>query len=734
MTATSIPDSTIGRSAVWSITVLPLYTSTIFLGALLVFGVQPIAARLLLPSFGGSPAVWSATSVFFQLALLAGYGYSFIVTRTLSARRQPLIHLAVLLIPLVFLPLSLAIGPSAQSSSAPALDVIRILTIGLAVPFVVASTTGPLLQRWFSFAGHPSGSDPYFLYAASNAGSLLVLLAYPFLIEPRFTLGEQSTLWGYGYVAFAVLSATCGAVVLARMRGSRAVPRTDLDVMNGDSEASVTWGRRLRWIVLGAVPAALSLATTQHISTDIAAVPLLWIAPLAIYLASFVVAFSRRNPLTSRRCAAILPIPAAAAVAIPFINPPIGVAICVSLALLFVASVMCHTLLAEDRPHTLQLTEYYLLLSVGGAIGGLFVSLIAPTVFDSVLEYPIAIGAALLLRVRPRAPLTRRRLMTLVIVVLIATVVIAVPMIIVRFEASWMAWAALATILVTVSRWRLPFAIGVALVLGGVAFGGGGIHTERTFFGVYRVTDREGEHALVNGTTVHGIQNIDPELRRTATTYYHRTGPIGQVFETRASELDRVAVIGLGIGTLATYGLPHQHFTFYEIDPAVVAIARDPNLFTYLTDTHADVDVIVGDGRLGLAADPNDYDLLVMDAFTSDAVPVHLMTSEALEIYVQRLAPGGIMAFHITNRHLELKPVLGTVARSLGLFAIAQSDAFLTADEIAERKEPSSWVLIARSNKDLEPFVADSRWTAAAFDPHARPWSDDFSDILGAVR
>lgn len=256
----------------------------------------------------------------------------------------------------------------------------------------------------------------------------------------------------------------------------------------------------------------------------------------------------------------------------------------------------------------------------------------------------------------------------------------------------------LSTILVALSRWRLLFAIGVTLVLAGVAFGGGGIHTERTFFGVYRVTDAPGEHALVHGTTMHGIQYTDPELRRAPAMYYHRAGPIGEVFAARATELDRVAVVGLGVGTLATYGLPGQQFTFYEIDPAVVAIARNPELFTYLADSPADVEVIVGDGRLGLAADRNTYDLLIMDAFSSDAVPVHLMTSEALALYVQRLAPGGVIAFHVTSRHLELEPVLGTVARSLGLMAIAQSDGPLTPDGL-EGKAETEWVLIARSSR-----------------------------------
>lgn len=707
---------------------LPLYAVTIFLGAMLVFGVQPIAARLLLPWFGGSPSVWSAVSLFFQLALLVGYAYSFLLTRALRPRRQPLVHLGVLAAPLLFIPITLTVTGADASGEAPALDVIRVLAVGLAVPFIVASTTGPLLQRWFSFTRHRSAADPYFLYAASNAGSLLVLLAYPFLIEPNLTLTQQSGLWSTAYLAFAVLSGACAVVVM--LRG----PRTEVEKYGAASDASaepIAWSRRIRWVVLGAVPAALSLATTQHISTDVAAVPLLWIAPLGLYLASFVVAFSRRNPMHSGQSASLLPIVVALAAALPFMNPPMLVTISVNLALLFVAAVMCHSLVAEDRPHTSRLTEYYLLLSIGGAVGGAFVSLVAPTLFEAVWEYPVAIIAAVLLC--PRGA-WGRSIIASVGIVLAAAVLLGAYVIAPGVLPSMLVWTAAVAILVAIAQWRLPFVIAMAVLLGGVTYGGGGVYAERTFFGVYRVTVAEDQYRLVHGTTIHGLQHTSPELRAVASTYFHRTGPVGQVFTILGPELQRVAVVGLGVGTLVTYGTAKQEFTFYEIDPAVVDIATDPTYFTYLRDADATVEIVVADGRLGLAADSAKYDLIVLDAFSSDSVPVHLLTREAIEIYRERLRDGGVMAFNITNRHLELEPVLGALARDMELYALVQHDTRISGSELREGKAASKWVIMAASPQRLAPFAKDPRWGITTVDSSARPWTDDFADIFRALK
>lgn len=714
---------------------LPLFTLTIFLGAVLVFGVQPIAARMLLPSFGGSPAVWSATSVFFQVALLLGYGYSFVVTRSLAPRRQPLVHLVALAAPLAFLPLSLPLLTGGGTD--PAFTVIGLLAVGLGVPFTIASTTGPLLQRWFSYTGHPSGRDPYFLYAASNAGSLLVLLSYPFLIEPRLDLTEQSATWSIGYALFAVLSAICAATVIRRTPAE--VPADpDADVI-ADVTAP-TWRTRGRWVVLAAVPSALSLGATAYISTDIAAVPLLWIAPLSLYLLSFILAFSTRIPITSRHAGRLLPL-AAAAVVIPsggLLDLSTPVVIALHLVFLFVAATMCHTRLAEERPAPFRLTEFYLLVAVGGAVGGIFVSIIAPAIFDRVWEYPIAIGLALLLRPAGARLLNRRGLTGAALVIAVTLAVGGLALQQGGIPAAVGPIAITSALLVSflaLAPLRPVLALAAFGILAVTVWGSGtAIHTERTFFGVYRVTMSGSDHLLVHGSTVHGLQHREPSRTRVPSAYYHRTGPIGQLFAARGDELDQVAVLGLGVGTLAAYSEPGQHFTFYEIDSAMVDIARDPALFTFLADAGGDMEVVVADGRLGLAADDRAYDLVILDAFTSDAIPVHLLTREAVAGYAERLSPDGVIAINISNRFLDLEPAVAAVARSLDMTAVVQHDADVTDEERAEGKTPSSWMIIAPESSRLDAFGAESRWETARIDEDVGPWSDAFSDILAVLR
>ncbi|MDQ3688998.1 MAG: fused MFS/spermidine synthase [Chloroflexota bacterium] len=716
---------------------LPLFTVTIFLGAVLVFGVQPIAARMLLPSFGGSPAVWSATSVFFQVALLAGYGYSFLLTRILAPRRQPLVHLLALAAPVLFLPLSLPLL-AAPAELDPAVTVLGLLAVGLGVPFTIASTTGPLLQRWFSYTSHRSGRDPYFLYAASNAGSLLVLLAYPFLIEPRLDLGAQSATWSIGYLLFAVLGAVCALTVIRQGTDAAALAGP---LEAGVSDAAPTWTARARWIVLAAVPSALSLGATAYISTDIAAVPLLWIAPLSLYLLSFIIAFSSRIRVAAGRWSGMLPW-IAAAIVIPsggLLSLPTWLTILLHLGFLLIAATMCHTLLAEQRPAPARLTEFYLLVAVGGALGGIFVSLVAPLIFDRVWEYPIAIGLALLLRSGPLRIPGRRVLIGLALILLAAIIVAGValgadPLLPEAVAAPAIA-VGLLVLLIGVSGIRLLFAA-LALAILAMSVGGTGaaIHTDRTFFGVYRVTAADGDHLLIHGSTVHGVQHTDPAMRRTPTVYYHRTGPVGQLFEEVGADLEQVAVLGLGIGTLASYSEAGQHFTFFEIDPAMVEIARDPSLFTFLADAAGEMEVVVADGRLGLSADPRTYDMVVLDAFTSDAIPVHLLTREAVASYLGRLAPDGIIVMNISNRFLDLESAVGAVADSLRLVHLVRSDVTITPAETADGKTSSTWVLLAAEPERLDAFAADPRWRPARIDESIRPWTDDFSDILAVLR
>jgi hypothetical protein len=659
------------------------------------------------------------------------------LTRTLGPKRQPLAHLLVLALPLLFLPLTIPFLMD-PGDLPPAVTVIGLLAVTLGVPFTVAATTGPLLQRWFSFTGHRAGRDPYFLYAASNAGSLLVLLAYPFLIEPRLALDEQSMAWSAGYVLFAMMAVGCAVTVMRRAPALEPDPEP---IGISTALRGPSWITRGRWVILAAVPSALSLGATAYISTDIAAVPLLWIVPLSLYLLSFIIAFSTRLRVTSGLAGAVLVL-AAAAMVIPsggLVTLPVWVVIALHLSFLFVAATMCHTRLAEERPPTTHLTEFYLLLAVGGALGGIFVSLVAPVLFETVWEYPIAIGLALLLRPRlPRRP-TQRFLIVVALVVFAGIILtgigsrqmLALPEVVPSLSLA----IAMLAIFAVMAYARPLLAVTAFTILGVSVWGGGtAIYSDRTFFGVYRVTGGDSEHSLVHGTTVHGRQHLNGPRETIATTYYHRTGPIGQVFTARSEQIERVAVVGLGVGTLATYGQPGQEFTFFEIDPAMVDIARDPALFTFLGRSEADVNVVVADGRLGLAAAGGSYDLLIMDAFASDAIPVHLLTQEAIAGYAERLARGGLIAIHISNRFLDLEPVIARVAASLDMVMLVQNDTRISDQDLAEGKSMSRWAVIAAGQADLAPFDRDNRWHTPNVDLDDRPWTDDFSDILASLR
>lgn len=750
---------------------LVVFAVTIFLGAALLFFVQPMVAKMLLPLLGGSPAVWNTCMVFFQAALLAGYAYAHYTVRYLGPRRQAIMHAVIVLLPLVVLPVALRGGePPAEGSPIGWLLMALALTIGL--PFVVASTGGPLLQRWFAATGHRSASDPYFLYAASNAGSLLALLGYPFVIEPLTSVGLQRWMWSGGYVAFAVLTIACGIMVMkSAVRGPAGtdVPASG-DPMHpapdgkaprsrpsaAPTDAGALWRQRFFWIGMAFIPSSLMLGVTQYMSTDIAAVPLLWIVPLSIYLLTFILAFSGGRPILSvRLLSRILPV-LVIALAIAFLTRaghPMLLLIALHLATFFVGAMLCHRRLAESRPHTDRLTEFYLLIAIGGVLGGIFNALLAPVLFNAVVEYPIAITLACLARVPSKSswdkwPRWKRLGADIGVPVFIGLLAffglrlanyiegalrvleIADPNIDLVVAIGIPAFA---TYLLAVRRWGLTNAAGalfaVALIKASTA--GGVLMNERTFYGVHRVRLAEPFLELVHSNTTHGVQSIDPEGRLIPLAYYHPQGPIGQVFEHfHTSELfNHVGLVGLGTGALAAYGQPGQRFTFHEIDPAIERIAR--HHFTYLADSNAEIDIIFGDGRRTLTRVPDGrYGLLVLDAFSSDAIPVHMMTLEAMQLYMQKIRPGGFLAYHISNRYLNLLPVLERQAKELNLALIHRNDMI---DEVTTGRTgrfSTHWVLIARDRFDFGPLMRDPMWQTGSTTGRGPLWRDDYSNIV----
>jgi SAM-dependent methyltransferase len=698
---------------------LGFFATAIFAGATLVFLVQPMVARMVLPLFGGSQAVWTTSMLFFQAVLLAGYGYAHASTRLLGPSRHPIVHAVVLVLAVAALPIGRGLAPPPADAS-PSLWLLGVLALTVGAPFFVVTTASPLLQHWLATSGHASGRDPYFLYAAGNAGSLIALLAYPFAVEPLLTLDQQARLWSIGYVLFALLCLSC--LIVAR----RGRPLAQSAVLRA-RVPSLAWRTRARWVAMALVPSSLMLGVTTHVSTNVASFPLLWVLPLAVYLLTFVVAFARRPLVTPWAAARILPLPTALVFAemLGAVALPLPVTLLAQLLVLFFAGALAHGRLAEERPAPERLTEFYFLLSLGGVLGGALNALVAPLVFDSVLEYPLALVLALALR-----PGGRGRIVDLVPVLAFSGCVAGLAVVQSDSAPHAVLAGAVVACLALGARRPLWLTLSFACLTLVVAAGSAGLHTERTFFGVLHVVEQDGERRLVHGTTLHGVERLAGPLAGEPLTYYGRSGPLGDVFSAYP-RFDRVDAIGLGVGTVAAYGRPGQRLTFYELDPAIARVAGDPRFFTYLRDSRADVEIVLGDGRRTIGHVPDGTsDLVIVDAFSSDSVPVHLLTREALELYVRKLRPGGLIAFHVSNRHLELAPVVARAARALGLAAV---DRFDRAEGARGTRTPSQWLVIARSPERLEPLLERSGWRIPKVSA-GRVWTDDYSNVLSVVK
>ena len=712
-----------------------LFAVAMFANALLLFLVQPMFAKLLLPRFGGSPAVWTTCMLFFQSALLAGYAYSHSVVKLRHSWQQAAVHLVVIALPALTLPI--AVSAAMPASGDPIAEVLRLSVISVGAPFFALATSAPLLQRWFATAQRSETVDPYFLYAASNVGSFASLILYPTVVEPALALSTQTRMWSTGYAVAVVLTLVCAAVMWLR------APRTiGHSAHSQASTDTVTWRRRGRWIALSFVPSSLMLAVTAYISTDVAAVPLLWVIPLALYLITFVITFSaygrRAIALYDRYFPLIL-------LYLTWLvtseaRLPLAAMAATHLLAFFVIATLCHGTLAEDRPATSHLTDFYLSLSVGGALGGVFNTLLAPILFNSVLEYPIALACGVvLLTFRPGSPPIRSaRRWWLQPALVVALTLVALKWPGTDYRAALVGWIVLTAAIVvafSMSRDRRRFGFTVVVMLAMfVVLGGRGFanlqYASRTFFGTYRVVSDSARrsYTLFHGTTIHGQQNAGSGE---PLTYYHSTSPIAQLIASRPDgRIKSVAAVGLGTGTLAAYVKPDQHWTFFEIDPEVERIARDARYFTHLVTCGSRCDVVIGDARLSLQNRMDTYDVIVLDAFSSDSIPIHLLTREAVEIYLARLNPDGILAVHISNNHLDLRPVLSGVMRDLALVGRVQ---FQEPPDSTAGKFSSIWGVLARSDAALGPVASDKNWMPLSA-TSTRTWTDDFSNIWNLIR
>ena len=735
------------------------FAAPLLLSAILLFWVEPMFAKMVLPLLGGTPAVWNTCMVFFQTGLLAGYAFAHSTTQRLGVRRQSALHVFVLFGAVLVLPVHIVFfrnwPPPSGHNPIPWLLMILLVSVGL--PFFVLSTVSPTLQTWYANTANSGRSDPYFLYSASNLGSILGLLSYPVLIEPYFPLAEQSRLWTAGYLSLIALDVVC-ALRLWRSHAPDHYPSPFLN--SAEFAAGVEpvpapglW-QRLRWVALAFVPSSLMLGVTTSFTTDFPPIPLFWVVPLAVYLLTFILVFAKKPFVSPELMNERLPFLILAAL-FPVISKtewPVWLVIALDLLALFAVSAMSHGGLAQTRPPSTHLTEFYLWISLGGVLGGVFNALIAPLVFKRVLEYPLALILAALLRLPPgsRTKQTKYvRLLDYGMPLVLAGMIAALLRSARAFGLQpgeglqLLVFAPALVLCLSFGKRPLRFALGTIALFVSSSFYDGPygkpLYADRSFFGVSRVTTDASKkfHLLFHGSTLHGMQSLDARRGREPLTYYSRTGPIGDVFAALegSSRLQRVAIVGLGAGSLASYGKPGQELTFYEIDPTVERIARRSQYFTFLRDSPAKVGVVLGDARLSLVHAPDrGYGLIILDAFSSDTVPVHLLTREAIRLYFSKLADGGVLAFHISNRYLDLRPVLGDLAADANAFCLLGNDSNISPAEENDGKRASLWVVMTRQEKDLGGLVRGSRWTVLSAEPRKPPWSDDFSNIVSVIR
>ena len=696
--------------------------------------------------------------LFFQACLLGGYAYAHGVSRFLNIRLQGIIHVALLAAGLIFLPFAIPEGWVPSLKQDPTLWQLSLMATVIGVPFFVISASAPLFQNWFAHTDHPDAENPYFLYGASNLGSMTALLSYPFVIEPLYALSEQSQIWSLGYGV--LIAMTLCALIFVIMQNRKTTNNAPLK--NNKKETATSWGDRFRWGLLAFTPSSLMLGVTTYVTTDIASAPLLWIIPLALYVGSFIIVFTRKEVLSFEKTRSIFLVCLMVFLANNFgfknvsLNPFLITGI--HFIFFFSAALLCHQKLVSLKPSASRLTEFYLLMSFGGVLGGLFNSIIAPNIFNSPIEYPLIAFLACLVWVYHSnlhdfklssfktfiiglfQDIDKNLFTTIFLfgLVFALTTSKALPintqMMIIGLTLA-MLWSAqhlksFFTVILSIAFITSPPTSHLHFE------GMKTLHQERNFFGVLRVIETEEAKSIIHGTTLHGNQFKDEAMRLERGSYYSKFAPISDAFEVlnKRDGKQNIAVIGLGSGATACYSKEGRHFDFFEIDAAVVKVAENPEYFTYLQDCGSPYDIILGDGRLTIQdQDDEKYDLILIDAFSSDSIPVHLITKEAAEIYLSKLKDDGILLYHISNRHLDLEstltmnakdldvPVYGKISKP-GKFEGTELDYFATL-----------YVMYSRGETVLKA-LADKGWSEGLAHENTQAWSDQYSNIIAAFQ
>jgi len=728
---------------------MTIYFFISLVGAILLFLVQPMVAKTALPILGGAGFVWNGCMVFFQALLLAGYLYAHLLNRQLPVRRQPLIHIPLLMLALLAFPLSFAGSAYIDPSQQPIYWLLAMLTLSVGAPFFVLSATSPLSQRWFSASNHASAHNPYVLYSASNIGSFVGLFAYPFLIEPNFSIGQQANILRYGYM---LLVALFTVAAFSHVRN----PSPVASVIPSNTGTAPSYKQILQWLGLAFIPASLLYGVTTYVITDIASVPLFWLIPLGLYLLSFILVFGHRPPsLAIYRTLALMGAPAMAYFALLPI-PHIMTMGMLHLAIFFSIAMVCHGRLAQIKPRPEQLTVFFLWISFGGVLGGIFNTFVAPALFNSIIEYPVMLLASLIVAgpwIRPTLGQVAKTAIVWSVFSLVFWLLgnhIGIFHSLIPDEKAVHTWlqgvfavAGLVLLIVGYFLYKeqtLHYAFWIApifLVITPLYIKMSGVSEafiDRNMYGVSRIFWREQDNAweFRHGTTVHGIQSADNAHRLEPTSYYGE--PLKEMYKLLPKSLTQtpVAVLGMGIGTVACYGHAGQDYDFFEIDPLVDIIAHDTRYFTYLRDCPPNKHVIMGDGRINLnRAANNRYGVIIVDVFTSDAIPMHLMTREAIAMYAQKLMPGGVIAINISNRHIDLVPVLAAVAKDTGLsgawiFDVPPANATLAF--------PSRWVVLSKNKALLNALQTGNKyWRPLPAADQRFLWQDSYSNIFRSI-
>lgn len=729
-----------------------MFGITVFASAALIFLVEPMIAKLVLPTLGGSPMVWNTCMAFFQGALLIGYAYAHLLQRIKSLKTQVIVHAVVLIAAALVLPLEVSKVFGQPGELPAALWLVSVLAVTLGAPFAALSATAPLAQAWYARvrAGHADAANPYVLYAASNLGSLIALLAYPIVVEPTLSLNVQTVGWSIGYVAFVFL------MVATAFSASKAGPTAPLERPAATEKAAISWKDRLIWIGLAAAPSSMMLGVTTYVTTDIASTPFLWVLPLSLYLITFIMAFAAKPPLPKFY---ILVLQGALAVAVAFgfgMGLPMVLQLSMHMAMFFFTALMCHSALAERRPHPSRLTEFYLLMSVGGVIGGAFNAFLAPVIFNGIVEYPLVVVLACLAR-----PWAWKLKMSWVEWGLITVAILAFACVFVsrQFYSHMPAFIQAAAYTVVP---KLMLIVGVVcvflvrdrgliftalvgiLLLTSITSGGveNTIKADRSFFGVLKLTRvpiggfSNEARVLAHGTTLHGVQFAEPELACTPRVYYAPKTPIGQVFAMARAHKGNLTVgaVGMGVGSVAGFNQAGDYTRFFEIDQQVIDMATNPQYLTYIKGcAKGKVDWVLGDARLKLDDEATDkYDVLLIDAFSSDAVPAHLLTRQALELYLTRVKPDGVVIMHLSNRHLDLMSPVAATAMAAGGFPLEQRYPGDPVEVPQYIDSPENVIIIGRNRAALAPYEADPRWQPAQSNG-VRVWTDDYTNIFGSM-